>query len=166
MFHHLCGDESLKNVVFLTTKWDKASTSFAQKHEEELKENFWSAMIKLGCSQPKRLGGVATQSSGIVDPVSDVIVPILKFQPRWLEIQRELGSGKLLSDTTAGQNVFQDLSSKMKKMEENFDSTMAQVEKSHEASSKAALLNQAEKFRKNSRSTRQRWRLWKQRMKG
>ena len=33
MFHHLCGDQSLKNVMFLTTKWDKASTSFAQKQE-------------------------------------------------------------------------------------------------------------------------------------
>ena len=49
MFHHLCGDQSLKNVMFLTTKWDKASTSFARKHEG-LTKNFWSGMIELGCS--------------------------------------------------------------------------------------------------------------------
>ena len=146
MFHCLCGDESLKNMVFLTTKWDKASPSFAQKHEEELKNNFWSTMINLGCSQPKRLGGVATQSSGIVDPVSDVILPMLKYQPRWLEIQRELGSGNLLSDTTAGQKVHQDLSSQMEKMQEDYKLTMIQSEKSHEATIKAALVNQAEQY--------------------
>ena len=104
-------------------------------------------MIKLNCSLPKRLGGVASQSSGIVDPISDVILPMLKYQPRWLEIQRELGCGKLLSDTTAGQKVYQNLSSKIKTMEKNFNSTMAQVEKSHEATIQAALGGQAEEHK-------------------
>lgn len=132
MFHHLCGDQSLKNVMFLTKKWDKASTSFAQKHEEELTKNVWSGMIELGCSRPKRLGGVANYSSGIVDPISDVIAQVLKFQPSWLQIQRQLGSGKHILDTTAGQKVDQDLSLEIKKTQDSFNSTLAQIEKSHE----------------------------------
>lgn len=145
MFHSLCGDESLKNVMFLTTKWDKAP-AFAVKHEQELTEKFWAGMLKLGCSGPKRLGGVANHSSGIADPISDIIAPILKFKPTWLQIQRQLGTGKQLGDTTAGQMIDQDLSREIQKYQESFESTLAEIQHSHEHKIRAALQEQAAKF--------------------
>ena len=109
MFQRLCGEESLKNVVLVTTKWDEAFDN-ARRHEEELIKDFWAVMIKLGSSHAKRLGKVVDPSSDIVDPVSDVIAPMLQFQPTFLQIQRELGEGKDLIDTTAGQYIDRDLS--------------------------------------------------------
>lgn len=144
MFLRLCGDESLKNVMLLTTKWDK-SPEHARKHEKELIKNFWADMIELGSSHPKRLGKVVDRASEIVDPVSDVIAPMLQFQPTFLQIQRELGSGKDLIDTAAGQYVDQYLSVAIQKYKESHDSTLAQAEKSGQLRVKEALAGQAVK---------------------
>lgn len=103
--------------------------------------------MKLGCSGPKRLGGVANHSSGIADPISDIIAPILKFKPTWLQIQRQLGNGMQLSDTTAGRRIAQDLSGKIRKYQESFDSTLAEIQQSHEHKIRAALQEQANKLK-------------------
>ena len=60
-------------------------------------------------------GEVANQSSGIADPISAIIAPILRFKPTWLQIQRQLGNGMQLSDTTAGRRIAQDLSGEIRK---------------------------------------------------
>ncbi|KAL8704636.1 MAG: hypothetical protein Q9201_002222 [Fulgogasparrea decipioides] len=142
MFQRLCGEETFKNIILLTTKWDK-SPEFAHNRESELVNKFWAVMIKLGSSHPKRLGKVVDPSSGIVNPVSDIIAPILKFQPTFLQIQRELGGGSDLIDTAAGQYIDRDLSIAIPKYKESSDSAMAQAEKTSQPQVKEALAGQA-----------------------
>lgn len=146
MFQRLCGNESLRNVMLLTTKWDK-SAEFAQSHEsheEELKNKFWATMISLGCSHPMRLGATVDRSSSIVDPISDIITPMLRFQPTWLRIQQELGKGKPLIDTEAGQYVDRELSAAIAEHKRNAESALVQAEKTFQEQVKAALASQAE----------------------
>ena len=142
MFQRLCGEESFKNVLLVTTKWDQ-SREFARNHEKELIDKFWAVMIKLGSSHPKRLGNVVDRSSDIADPVTDIIGPILNFQPTFLQIQRELGNGKHLIDTKAGQYVDKDLNVAIKEHIESHASAMAEAEKAYHSQLKAALSEQA-----------------------
>lgn len=148
MFQRLCGEKSLKNVILLTTKWDKPA-DFAERHEKELTYKFWAPMIKLGCSDPKRLGIIADPLSRIVDPIRDIIAPVLRFKPTWLQIQRELGKGKDLHETAAGMYIDHDLSVAMVQYKQGFESTLAAFERSYEQQVKAALAEQAEAFQRN-----------------
>ena len=142
MFQRLCGEESLKNVMLLTTKWDKAPEN-ARNHEAELIKDFWAVMIKLGSSHPKRIGKGVDPSSSIVEPVSDVITPMLQFQPTFLQIQRELGNGKELIDTAAGQYVDRELSYAIEKYKESHGSALAEAGKASQLQTKEALTDQA-----------------------
>jgi len=46
MFGELCGAKSARNVVLLTTMWDKArNPEEANKREAGLKERYWNVMI-------------------------------------------------------------------------------------------------------------------------
>lgn len=142
MFQRLCGEESLKNVMLVTTKWDKAPEN-ARNHEAELVKDFWAGMIKLGSSHPKRLGKVVDPSSKVVDPIFGLVAPMLQFQPTFLQIQRELGEGKDLIDTTAGQYVDRDLSVAIEKYKESQGSALAEAEKTGRLQLKEALADQA-----------------------
>ena len=143
MFQRLCGEESLRNVILLTTRWDQVDYGLGQRREEEITSKFWNHMIKLGSTRPKRLGAVSSRSLGTVDPISDVIAPMLRFQPTFLQIQRELGDGKKLIDTAAGQYIDRDLAAAIAKYWEILQSLEATNEAQDEAL-KAALGEQAE----------------------
>ena len=50
-FRELCGDKFARNVVFLTTMWDKArNLDEAGKREAGLKERYWGVMIHHGAT--------------------------------------------------------------------------------------------------------------------
>ena len=142
MFQRLCGEESFRNVMLLTTKWDRSGDS-AQSHEEEMINKFWAGMVKLGCSRPKRLGAIVDRSLNIVDPVSDVIAPMLEFRPAWLQIQRELGKGNDLIDTAAGQYVDRGLTTTIAQHKETIESALTEASKSYQEQFATALAEQA-----------------------
>jgi hypothetical protein len=50
MFRKLCGFEALKNVLLVTTFWDKVSDIEGRRREQELSSNedFWGHMIQKG----------------------------------------------------------------------------------------------------------------------
>jgi len=51
MFAELCGDKCARNVMFVTTMWDKArDMAAAEKKEAALKERYWRTMIYHGAS--------------------------------------------------------------------------------------------------------------------
>jgi len=51
MFAELCGDKCARNVMFVTTMWDKAKDmAAAEKKEAALKERYWHSMIYHGAS--------------------------------------------------------------------------------------------------------------------
>lgn len=132
--------------MLLTTKWDKPAdlAQSHEDHEEELIKKFWAGMIKLGCSHPKRLGGAVDPPPGVVNPVSDIITPMLRFEPVWLKIQRELSEGTSLMDTLAGQYVDQKLSVVIAEHTKSAESALVAVKESRGTEWKAALVEQAE----------------------
>ena len=49
MLHNLCGVETLKNVVLVTTMWDQVDEEEGDNRENELTARYWKTMIELGC---------------------------------------------------------------------------------------------------------------------
>ena len=154
LFQRLCGEESLRNVILLTTRWDEVDYGLGQRREEEITSKFWNTMIKLGSTRPKRLGAVSNRSLGTVDPISDVITPMLRFQPTFLQTQRELGDGKRLIDTAAGQYIDRDLSAAIAKYSGILQSLKVANEAQDEASN-AALWEEAETIERQLEIARQ-----------
>ena len=147
MFVRLCGHESLRNVQLLTTKWD-GPTELAQpvEHEQELINNFWASMINLGCLFPKRLARSVNPLSNTVDPIADIVVPMLRFEPTWLQIQRELAEGSQLSHTSAGQYVDQELLAIISEKTKGAESALVQAEEAPHRQLKEALTKQAKEL--------------------
>ena len=145
LFVRLCGNDSLRNVQLLTTKWD-GSPGMAQpvEHEQELINKFWAPMINLGCLFPKRLARSVDPSSNTVDPISDIVVPMLRFEPTTLQIQRELAEGSQLSNTSAGKYVDQELLAIISEKTKGAESALVQAEEAPYRQLKEALTKQAE----------------------
>lgn len=91
------GHGALNDARLALWSW-KIQTELIEEHEQELINNFWAPMIGLGCLLPKRLARSVDPSSNTVDSISDVVMPMLRFKPTWLQIQRELAEGSQLSD--------------------------------------------------------------------
>ena len=53
MFHKLCGEDALKDVVLVTTKWGEIRQEVGEQREKRLKETHWKTMIDHG-SQIRR----------------------------------------------------------------------------------------------------------------
>jgi len=48
MFKELCGRHSFKNIVLVTTMWDSVLEDVGIQHEQELQQDWWHSMIRLG----------------------------------------------------------------------------------------------------------------------
>ncbi|KAH7905040.1 P-loop containing nucleoside triphosphate hydrolase protein [Hygrophoropsis aurantiaca] len=84
MFQKLCGDEGLKNVVLVTTKWSSLrDEKSGERREEQLKGGFWKDMIDQG-SKIARFHDTCESARDIVNPI------LKEDQSTVLHIQREL----------------------------------------------------------------------------
>jgi hypothetical protein len=142
MFIKLVGEKSLSNVVLLTTKWDRITDANAiekaEIHENALRNKFWAQMMNLGSGPLKRHGKGD-------DSAKTLIAPILKFKPTWLQIQRELGKGDDLGQTSAGQYVERDLLKAVEELQAKHKSEMEQMRTLQEERIREAIAEQAEK---------------------
>jgi hypothetical protein len=48
MFTKLCGDDAMKNVTLVTTKWARVELEEGAMREEQLKMKFWKGMLDKG----------------------------------------------------------------------------------------------------------------------
>jgi hypothetical protein len=141
MFGELCGDKSARNVVLLTTMWDKArSIEEVEKREAGLKERYWNVMIHHGAT----VGRFYVNGSGSKSPWLIVDKMIQRHQlGQALLLQEEMVDvGKRLNETNAGKALFRDLegllnkqNKTIKSLEEQMDGgrTDADVEREMEA---------------------------------
>lgn len=101
MFRKLCGDETLKNVIIATTRWDSVDISVGEARERQLttaKEFFQPALAK-----GAHLVRVSNTSS---DTVHAILHAILGQTPRPVLIQREMvEQGRDITRTSAGQEL-------------------------------------------------------------
>ena len=85
MFQELCGRDNFKNVLLVTTMWNKISKDEAQQREEELQNDFWHAMVRLG-STTHRFDLTEESAWDIINFIS--VSPPDERRP--LQIQREM----------------------------------------------------------------------------
>ena len=105
MFKELCGKDNFKNVVLVTTMWDEVMEDVALRHEQELQNDFWQSMIRLG-STTHRFHLTEESAWDIINTLS-VSLP---GERRPLQIQREMvDEDKPLHRTSAGQAVLRSI---------------------------------------------------------
>jgi len=124
MFKDLCGENPLKNVVLVTTRWGIARKSeqedVAVKHEQELATDpdFWAPLISRGARVARFED---TEDSALM-----ILLSLAKFEPVVLQIQEELvDEAKNLIDTTAGNNVNEEAL----RLEKVYKEQIAQIQK-------------------------------------
>ncbi|KIK57234.1 hypothetical protein GYMLUDRAFT_46492 [Collybiopsis luxurians FD-317 M1] len=96
MFKSLCGSETYKNVVVLTTFWDdKSAQTMGEKREEELKSKF--------CKPLADGGATFMRHDRTIPSTQKVLQYILTLVPTNVQITKEIREeGKALENTTAG----------------------------------------------------------------
>ena len=125
MFAELCGDKFARNVVFLTTMWDKArSLRVAEKREVGLKERYWNAVIHHGATVNRFYMDDPRSAWTIVDNV------IQRHQlGEALLLQEEVVDlGKRLNETNAGKVLRGDLQELLNKQIETIKFLEEQIQ--------------------------------------
>jgi hypothetical protein len=108
LFGELCGDKSARNVVLLTTMWDKArNVKEAEKREAGLKERPWCIMIHHGAT----VGRFYVNGSGSESPwlIVDGVIQRHQLGQALLLQEEMVDIGKRLNETAAGKALFRDL---------------------------------------------------------
>jgi hypothetical protein len=104
MFRRLCGKDALRNVLLVTTMWDRVHPDEGSRREEQLRtaQSFWAGMIQRGSR--------ILRHTGDEDSALRIVRALLPQDKVTLQIQRELvDEGKTLADTAAGAFVFENL---------------------------------------------------------
>ena len=105
MFKELCGRDNFRNVALVTTMWDEVSEDEGQRHEEELRNDFWQSMIKRG-STTHRFHLTRESAWDIINTIS--VSPPDERRP--LQIQREMvDENKPVHKTSAAKAVLRSI---------------------------------------------------------
>ena len=103
MFQELCGRDNFQNVVLVTTMWNEVSQDEGQRREEELHNDFWHLMIRLG-SATHRFDLTEESAWDIINCIS--VSPPDERRP--LQIQREMvDENKPIYKTSAGKTMLE-----------------------------------------------------------
>ncbi|KAL4070380.1 hypothetical protein J3A83DRAFT_4524895 [Scleroderma citrinum] len=116
MFRKLCGDDSLKNVVVVTTMWDKVTLEEGGRVEQELKSSnglFRSILDK---------GATMMRHDRSSNSSADIINHLLQKSPITLQIVREISEQKnALQDTAAGAELHNQIRERLRKHKEEME---------------------------------------------
>ncbi|KAL4068934.1 hypothetical protein V8B97DRAFT_1970817 [Scleroderma yunnanense] len=110
MFRKLCGDDSLKNVVFVTTMWDKVTLEEGGRLEQDL----------VSSNGPFRPfldeGAIMMRYDRTSDSAADIINILLQKSPTTLQIVREISEQKMtLQDTAVGAELHNEIRERLRK---------------------------------------------------
>ncbi|CAM1502632.1 Fc.00g074080.m01.CDS01 [Cosmosporella sp. VM-42] len=123
MFKKLCGPDALKNVILVTTMWEKVDYQDGERREEELKStpDFWGLMMDKGSQVYRHQNNADSARRALKMFLSDNIE-----QPAiTLDIQDEMVNGKKkLNETGAGQEV----ESALQQQREKFQKQIAELQ--------------------------------------
>ena len=121
MFRGLCGTAAFKNVVVLTTFWDRVSKDEGVRREAQLKSNFFKDFV---------IGDACfMRHDHKVESTRPVLKHISSLAPIFTQIQRDIReNGNDLEDTTAGsvlreevKNIIAKYRKKVADLEEEID---------------------------------------------
>ncbi|KAF8891120.1 hypothetical protein CPB84DRAFT_1748975 [Gymnopilus junonius] len=120
IFSRICGDDTLKKVVIVTTKWDTSTTNeFYEEREESIKDAPWRPLIDKG-STIERFNYTQVSAWQIVGKLlHSFTLGILAGELEIaLQIQKELvDNQKFFPETEAGKQVLDGLKNAINKQE-------------------------------------------------
>ena len=127
MFGELCGDKSARNVVLLTTMWDKArSIEEVKKREADLKEHYWNVMIDHGATVDRfYVNGSDSKSPWLI---IDKMIQRHQLAQALLLQEEMVDVGKRLNETNAGKALFRDLQGLINKQNKTIKSLEEQMD--------------------------------------
>jgi hypothetical protein len=112
LFKKICGEDSLRNVAIVTTKWGRVSEEEGKERQRnlEINDKYFGGMIKAG-AVPFCYDGTPASAHSILEH-------IFTKQPTELNIQREMVvEKKELADTEAAQELHKQLDAKSGRIE-------------------------------------------------
>jgi len=123
MFRKLCGTDSLKNVVIVTTMWDKVTPEEGPRREQELmsSNNLFKPLLDGGATMMRyeRTAESATQ----------VINYLLGKKATTTQIVREImQETKKLEETAAGGELHSEIEALLKRHKEGMEKLKAELE--------------------------------------
>jgi hypothetical protein len=92
LLHSLCGDDALKNVMFVTTMWNKVrdeDQGEALRHEQQLVDEFWAPMVAKGACVAQ-FDGSSDAAYALVWQMSGKKGVILDIQKEYVERSLEV----------------------------------------------------------------------------
>ena len=152
MFRNLCGESTLKNVVFVTNMWNEDSQDANEAREKELSDKFFRPALDGGAQMARH--------HNTIESAHDIIRRIIDNHPVVLQIQRELvDERKDISDTAAGETINRELKEQVRRYQAELrelreEVTRALEEKDEEmreklAEAKGGLQKRLEKIEKD-----------------
>ncbi|KAL9622434.1 MAG: hypothetical protein Q9160_003279 [Pyrenula sp. 1 TL-2023] len=124
MIKKLCGDDALKNVILVTTMWDRVSVEEGNMREEQLvgTQEFWGWMMSKGSKTFRHNNTLSSADS-----------PLRHFLPNFkesitLEIQQEMvEEKKTLDQTGAGKALTSEIARERERFTRELNETKEQL---------------------------------------
>lgn len=123
MFRKLCGDDTLKNVLLVTTMWGIVESDVGEARENQLRTNdlLFKPVLDKGANMIRH-----DNTSG---RAQDILRIIMKNHPAPLRIQRELvDEGKNIAETAAGEELGRELAELAKKHKQELQQVQDEME--------------------------------------
>ncbi|KAJ5729238.1 uncharacterized protein N7483_003746 [Penicillium malachiteum] len=129
MFKKLCGPDGIKNVIFLSTFWEKVDPTEGDAREKALedKDEFWGYFVKQGARVQRHLN---TEDSAMAAIKNFIPIDATNEPPNEIKlaIQTEMvDSGKDLDQTSAGQELQSELQKERDKMQQELNNTAREI---------------------------------------
>ena len=112
LFRELCGKESLRNVLIVTTMWSGVDPNIGETREQELamSDDLFKPVLDEG--------GQLVRHDGREESAQGILRRLIHNDGVPLRIQRELvDEGKLLADTAAGTELSNQLTERLSRLE-------------------------------------------------
>ena len=148
MFRNLCGEGGFKNVVVLTTFWDKVTQEEGTQHETQLKSQYFKKLVEGGARFMRH-----DQSPR---SAQEVLKHVLTLFPTNVRIQEEIRvEHKRLEETAAGSVYRQEVEELIAKHKKEVDDWKAKIDEAKNAS--AAVVKELNQEREKRQRKLKEW---------
>lgn len=130
VFRKLCGRDALGKVYLTTTMWDEVDTKVGEGRLDELKRDYWKAMIIHG-AQIARCGSDDDSSKKLIQRI------LTQGGSRKVQLQKEMAELEMeLKETAAGQQLY----SQLEQLVERQTELLRRLDKERKMTSDPSLL--------------------------
>lgn len=122
MFRKLCGDETLKNVLLVTTMWSNVDLNTGERREEELQKDdiLFKPVIDKGAQ--------LVRHDNTLESAQAILYRLVRNHPKALRIQKELVDEKKdIENTGAGEVLAKELAAVMRKHREELKAVQEEM---------------------------------------